>query len=215
VLQLLVVDDHPILRDAVVASLQRQYPQAVLTQADSLHACLQHLQAGLDPDLILFDLNLGDHQGVSGLQIVRQQVPDTPILIISAEQDKQVILNCLSAGAAGFVLKSQPSQALMEAVDLVLAGKIYFPDLSQCSNSSADQTLWSKDQLKQLTNKQLQVLSLIAEGCANKEICLRLCIAETTVKTHVSDILRKLGVKNRTQAALALDKDLLQELLVH
>jgi len=213
VYQLLIVDDHPLLRDALSASLEQNFTTVEITQADSLRACLGVLAQQLDPDLIILDLNLGDHQGVSGIEQVRAMAPDSPVLVISAVEDKQTILECLSLGAAGFVLKSQPSATFLRAVELVLAGQIYFPYLSQGDVSAAQHEFFSKAQLQTLTNKQLQVLRLLGEGYSNKDICQTLCIAETTVKTHVSDILRKLKVKNRTQAALALNKELLMALL--
>ena len=211
--QLLIVDDHPLLRDALCASLQQHFPDVELIQAESLRACLSALDKPLDPDLIIFDLNLGDHQGVGGIEQVREAAPSAPILVISAVEDKQTILECLSLGAAGFVLKSQPSATFLRAVELVLAGQIYFPNVSQGDETTAQEGLFSRAQLQTLTSKQLQVLRLLGEGYPNKDICQTLCIAETTVKTHVSDILRKLNVKNRTQAALALNKDMLNALL--
>ena len=213
VYQILITDDHPMLREALASSLLDRYVGATLHQADSMQACLSVVQQGVDLDLLLYDLHLGDAQGIAGLQKLRLAVPDVPILVISAEQDKQTILGCLAAGAAGFVLKSQAREAMLHAVELVLEGQIYFTNIEQESVDASVKSNFPQQQLELLTNKQLQVLSLIAEGCVNKEICQRLCIAETTVKTHVSEILRKLEVKNRTQAALGLDKAMLKALL--
>ena len=209
--QLLIVDDHALLRDALAGSLSNHFNGASIEQADSLNACLNYLQDGNDPDLIIYDLNLMDHQGASGIDKIREVSADIPVLVISAEQDKQTILACLSAGAAGFALKANPKEDFIHSVEQVLAGQIYFPDMHQ-SPMNNDSSI-SREALETLTNKQLQVLSLIAEGYANKEICQRLHIAETTVKTHVSEILRKLDVKNRTKAALAVDKNLIDQLL--
>ena len=209
--QLLIVDDHALLRDALAASLANHFTGADIQQADGLGDCLAFLRAGEDPDLIIYDLNLSDHQGASGITKIREIASDIPVLVISAEQDKQTILDCLSAGAAGFALKANPKEDLIHAVEQVLAGQIYFPDMHQ--SAIAENTVISREALGNLTKKQLQVLSLIAEGHANKEICNRLHIAETTVKTHVSEILRKLGVKNRTKAALAVDKQTIDQFL--
>ena len=208
---LLIVDDHALLRDALAGSLSNHFNGASIEQADSLNTCLNYLQDGHDPDLIIYDLNLNDHQGASGISKIREVCTDIPVLVISAEQDKQTILACLSAGAAGFALKANPKEDFIHAVEQVLAGQIYFPDMHQ-SQLNTDTSI-SRESLETLTNKQLQVLSLIAEGQANKEICDRLHIAETTVKTHVSEILKKLNVKNRTKAALAVDKNLIAQLL--
>lgn len=211
VYQLLIVDDHALLRDALAGSLANHYQDADIQQADSLKACTELLRQGYDPDLIVYDLNLTDHQGASGINIIRDVNADIPVLVISAEKDKQTILACLSAGAAGFALKANPKEDFLHAVEQVLAGQIYFPDMHQQQATTEKQI--SRDTLASLTQKQLQVLALIAEGHANKEICHRLCIAETTVKTHVSDILRKLEVKNRTKAALAVDRATIEQLL--
>lgn len=210
--QLLIVDDHALLRDALAASLANHFSGADIQQADGLGDCLAFLRTGEDPDLIIYDLNLSDHQGASGITKIREIASEIPVLVISAEQDKQTILDCLSAGAAGFALKANSKEDFIHAVEQVLAGQIYFPDMHQSTSAIADTTI-SREALSQLTKKQLQVLALIAEGHANKEICNRLHIAETTVKTHVSEILRKLGVKNRTKAALAVDKHTIDQLL--
>lgn len=209
--QLLIVDDHALLRDALASSLESHFTAAEIKQADSLAACLELLANDYDPDLIIYDLNLNDHQGATGITEIRSVCSDIPVLVISAEQDKQTILACLSAGAAGFALKANPKEDFLHAVEQVLAGQMYFPDMAL--NQPAKETTVGKDKLASLTKKQLQVLALIAEGHANKEICHRLCIAETTVKTHVSEILRKLEVKNRTKAALAVDKALIEQIL--
>lgn len=209
--QLLIVDDHALLRDTLTSSLENHFSDAEIKQADSLTACLALLTNGYDPDLIIYDLNLTDHQGATGITEIRSICSDIPVLVISAEQDKQTILACLSAGAAGFALKANPKQDFLHAVEQVLAGQIYFPDMAL--SQPAKGAIIGKEKLASLTKKQLQVLALMAEGFANKEICHRLCIAETTVKTHVSEILRKLEVKNRTKAALAVDKALIEQIL--
>ena len=213
VYQLLVVDDHPMLREALVISLENHFSGVQVVQAQSLGECLHLFDTGFDPDLVLLDLNLGDHQGASGVDKLRAKAPDTPILVISAEKETQIILQCLSLGAAGFVLKSQPKETLLKAVELVLAGQVYFPQINQASNTNQGDSVINMALLEQLTKKQLEVFQLLAEGKANKEICRQLNVAETTVKTHVSEILRKLNVRNRTQAALALDKVQLAALL--
>lgn len=208
---LLIVDDHALLRDALAGSLSNHFHGVNIKQAESLTCCLEFLREGNDPDLIIYDLNLSDHQGASGIIKIREVSSDIPVLVISAEQHKQTILACLSAGAAGFALKANSKADFIHAVEQVLAGQIYFPDMHQ-SQANTEPSI-SREALAALTTKQLQVLSLIAEGHANKEICVRLHIAETTVKTHVSEILRKLRVKNRTKAALAVDKNLIAQLL--
>lgn len=209
--KLLIVDDHALVREALTTTLVNHFLGTEVKQAESLGNCLALLENDYDPDLIIYDLNLTDHRGPTGIAKIHNICMDVPVLVISAEQDKQTILTCLSAGAAGFALKANSKEDFILAVEQVLDGQIYFPDMNQVQIE--DNQSVSKEVLSSLSNKQLQVLALIAEGHANKEICSRLHIAETTVKTHVSEILKKLGVKNRTKAALAVDKDLIKQIL--
>ena len=145
--------------------------------------------------------------GLGGLIELRNELPALPVVIISAEEDKQIILQAVTYGAMGFITKSSPRDKMLSAITQVLDGNIYLPSDIMCSNSTpkrmTQEVSITPDQIETLTRKQLQVLEHMTHGESNKMIAYHLNIAETTVKAHVSAILRKLGVNNRVQAILS------------
>lgn len=199
--QFLVVDDHPLYREAVVNVLIDLYPQEKVSECGQFSEVDQLIQE-YSPDLILLDLNMPGVHGLSGLQHIRSHYPDVAVAIVSAEENKQLVLQALALGAVGYVPKSLPKQALGQAIEQILAGDLYMPAelLRQTSLQQSDgQQL--HDMLKALTRKQLLVLEQLAQGRSNKQIGEALNLSESTIKTHVSEILRRLGVENRVQAA--------------
>ena len=196
----IVVDDHPLYREAVVQVLEDTFSNLSIAQCDTLSSFETLASDMITPDLILLDLNMPDAQGLSGLQRVRALVPDIPVAIISAEENRQVILQALTLGAVGFISKALPRLKMGHAVEKILEGEVVLPnDLMRVANT--EEVSFSNETLSNLTNKQLLVLEQLAAGFANKQIASQLNLSESTVKTHVSDILRRLGVSNRVQAA--------------
>jgi DNA-binding NarL/FixJ family response regulator len=199
--QFLVVDDHPLYREAVVNVLIDLYPQEKVSECGQFSEVDQLIQEH-SPDLILLDLNMPGVHGLSGLQHIRSHYPDVAVAIVSAEENKQLVLQALALGAVGYVPKSLPKQALGQAIEQILAGDLYMPAelLRQTSLQQSDGHQLH-DMLKALTRKQLLVLEQLAQGRSNKQIGEALNLSESTIKTHVSEILRRLGVENRVQAA--------------
>lgn len=199
--QFLVVDDHPLYREAVVNVLIDLYPNDSVTECGQFSE-VDHLIEEQQPDLILLDLNMPGVQGLSGLQHIRSHFPDVAVAIVSAEENKQLVLQALALGAVGYVPKSLPKQDLGKAIEQILTGDLYMPaDLLRQASTPQSGNHQLHDTLKALTRKQLLVLEQLAQGCSNKQIGEALNLSESTIKTHVSEILRRLGVDNRVQAA--------------
>ena len=208
---LLVADDHPLYRDAISAVIASGLPDCRLLEAESLARALEQAESLEDLDLLLLDLGLPDSEGLSGLARLREAQPHLPVAILSAEQDRRIVLEAIGMGAVGYISKSTPREGLLTALRSILDGQIYLPPelvrlpdrTSAAASACSDELAGDGAYLEALTDKQLEVLVHIVRGESNKLIARELDIAETTVKTHVSEILRKLGVKSRVQAILA------------
>ncbi|KPQ21317.1 LuxR C-terminal-related transcriptional regulator [Halomonas sp. HL-93] len=207
---LLVADDHPLFRDALQVVVSSGLPNSQLLEADSLAAAIPLITEHDGLDLLLLDLSLPDAEGLDGLTRVRETYPWLPVAIISAHQERQLVLDAISLGAVGYIPKSTPREALLNALTQMLEGQLYLPaevmrrppttsPSPQANTPEAAERL-AGEQLAQLTDKQLSVLHCMTQGMSNKQIARELSIAETTVKTHVSAILRKLGATSRVHA---------------
>lgn len=213
---LLVADDHPLFRDALLAVVSAGLADTQLLEADSLAAALQCVENNDGLDLLLLDLSLPDTEGLEGLKILRDTCPWLPVAIVSALQERQLVLDAIALGAVGYIPKSTPREQLLAAITQILQGQLYLPAdimrrppprvLPSTTTESADHP---QNRLPRLTDKQLDVLSCMSQGMSNKQIARELTIAETTVKTHVSAILRKLGASSRVHAiVIAGEEDL-------
>jgi DNA-binding NarL/FixJ family response regulator len=198
--RVLIVDDHPLFRDALGLAVTRASLRAKITEANAL----SDIDRSQPPDLVLLDLSLGSVGGFEGLQHLRALWPDTPVLVVSGAEPSRAAAGARMFGAAGFVPKSARLDAIAEAVEKALRREI----------------LWGEDEagadllprrLASLTPAQAKVLRGILDGRLNKQIAYDLSISEATVKAHVTVIMRKLAVRNRTQVALAT-KALAQEM---
>ena len=207
-MQVLIVDDHPLFRDALKGTISSVFPDAVTVDAVSLDNAVEILGETTSVDLALFDLNMPDVHGFEGLLQLRKQFPRLPVLIVSGLEDHNIIQRALEYGAAGFVPKSAGRDAIAAAIGEVMQGSVYIPahiNLSETSDSQQHGNDIVK-RLHSLTPQQLKVLGMLREGLLNKQIAAELSISPTTVKAHVSEILRKLGVGSRTQAVIEVSK---------
>lgn len=211
--KILIADDHPLFREAICNVVAAGFPGSELLETSDLESALAIAREHDDLDLILLDLNMPGMHGLNGLISLRNETPSIPVVIVSAEEDKQVVLQAITYGAVGFITKSSPRAQMTEAIVQILAGDVYLPSDIIRSNRTItrrtpDEAPLSPELLYALTRKQLLVLERMAKGESNKQIAYHLDIAETTVKAHVSAILRKLDVSNRVQAILsAVDVD--------
>jgi DNA-binding NarL/FixJ family response regulator len=196
---ILVADDHPLFRAAVLHALRQAMPTAAMLEASSATVLVGVLEANPDVDLVLLDLTMPGARGFSALLHVRGARPEVPVVIISSNDHPRVVRRAQQFGAAGFIPKSAPAEAIGEAVATVLEGGTWFPAIA-AERSEEDARLAA--QLAQLTPQQFRVLLCLAEGLLNKQIAHELGLAENTVKVHVTAILKKLDCHSRTQAAV-------------
>jgi DNA-binding NarL/FixJ family response regulator len=207
--KILIADDHPLFREAIQSVIIDHFSGCEVMQAQDLDSALALTRSHDDLDLILLDLNMPGMHGLHGLINLRNEAPTIPVVIVSAEQDKQVVLQAITYGAVGFITKSSPRAQMTDAITQILNGNVYLPSdiiRSQTSThrrNSYDNPTFAPELLQALTRKQLLVLERMTKGESNKQIAYTLEIAETTVKAHVSAILRKLNVHNRVQAILS------------
>jgi DNA-binding NarL/FixJ family response regulator len=207
--QILVADDHPMIREAIAAAITSSFDDAVVDEREDLDGALAYAADHPDTDMILLDLNMPGMDGLNGIVKLRSAHPDIPVVVLSAEEDKNVVLNAVTYGAVGFITKSMSREKITDAIRQVLAGQIFLPpdiirDRAGAENSRAPDPNngIDPDLISTFTRRQLLVFEHMAKGQANKEIAYELNIAETTVKAHVSAILRKLGVHSRLKAIL-------------
>ena len=204
----LIVEDHPLFREALEGALQMVTPDAEILQAISVDGALEQLSAGTELDLLLLDLSMPGTTGLSGIVRIRKAFPKVPVVIVSGHQDPRIISSALSLGVAGYIFKSSSKQELARLIGEALQGRVCLPDAyralrPQRAPSPAHDLL---KRLHDLTPQQLRVLEMLKRGLQNKQIAYELKISETTVKVHVSDILRKLNVVSRTKAIVEMSK---------
>lgn len=200
-LSFVVADDHPMVRDALAAALAGAFPGAKIAFAGTLAETQAVLENLPEIDLVILDLDMPGMLGLSGLSALRSQHPSMPIAIVSATTNPAAMRQAVEMGAAGFIPKLAAADRFVEAVRAILKGSVWVPGEAQ------DEALAARDvdlalRAAQLTPQQHRVLSLMAEGMANKLIAYEMQISEPTVKAHVTEILRKLGVSSRTQAVI-------------
>ncbi len=201
----LIVDDHPLFCDALSMTLKTITGITDVQTAQELGAALDKIDAGLKPDVVVLDLNLPDVNGFDGLIRLKAALQQTPVIVVSSMADNRMISSAIRAGANGFVPKHSQRDVFRTAFETVARGGTFLPegfvDVSDPNTPATDREA-ALSRLATLTNQQARILQLICEGKLNKQIAYDLSIAETTVKAHVTAIMRKLGVQSRTQAVL-------------
>ena len=207
--KIIVADDHPLFRQALLETLKTRMPSSAWFQAETVEQLNEALLAQPDADLLLLDLNIPGAHGFNALIYARNHYPQIPVVVVSAYEDVDTINKAMSHGAAGFIPKSTPTSTIFEAINQVLAGNIWTPGnyASQPQNSKSD----IAQRIASLTQQQYKILMMFAEGLLNKQIAYEMNIQETTVKQHVSAILRKMEMYNRTQLSV-LFKSMVEDL---
>ena len=199
----LVADDHPLFRDAIKQVIDEKWADADIVEVSSLDEAKEAAETDDDLDVVLLDLNMPGAEGFSGLVSIRNSAPMLPVVIVSAEESPDVIQRALTCGALGFIPKSSTKERIGDAINAVLSGKSFVPpELAEAIEEKRRMDDELKEKAALLTPAELGVLELLTLGKPNKIIAYELDIKESTVKAHISSILRKLGVHSRTQAVL-------------
>jgi len=212
--EILVVDDHVLIREALRGVLKELKGDATVLEASTCSQAMQIIAEHPDLDLILLDLNLPDRDGFSALAELGERYPAISVVVLSAQQDRASVVKALDLGELGFIPKSGQREVMVSALQLVFAGGIYIPpeilarDEPVVRQPDEKQPTVSRPKVSPadlgLTERQVEVLSLMMQGKPNKAICRVLNLAEPTVKNHVTAILKALEVSNRTEAVIAV-----------
>lgn len=202
-IHILIVDDYAVVREGLRAFLTTEPDMAVVGDAADEETAVQQCQA-LQPDVVVMDLALPNNEGIRAIEAIRRQCPAVTVLVLTNFAEEERVLAALKAGAHGYMLKDATTQDIIQAIRDVYRGKsVLHPSVSYVL-LHALQTPGELDVgvLAALTSRETEVLQLVAQGLTNQEIATRLEIDERTVRVHVSRILQKLNLTNRTQAAL-------------
>ena len=213
-MKILIADDHELFLKGLEMVLSDFSPEAELVKARNYSEIFAIIEKQKDFNLVLTDLAMPGARWLEALQKIHEQLPDTPVIILSAVFDREIVQKTIELGAAGYIPKTSSNAVILSAVNLVLSGGVYIPAellqgtsqdefnmLKQLENVPEEQNLAEK--VKILTPRQIEVLRLIAMGKSNKQIAYELGLSEGTVKLHVTAILKLLNVYNRTGAVAA------------
>lgn len=205
--RILLADDHPLFRSALVQAVQQQFPTAEIIQADSAPAVYDVMETHSGIDLCLLDLNIPGAYGFSTLVFLRGNYPGVPVVIVSAVDDPSVIAKAIAHEAAGYIPKSLPGEQLQTALAAVFDGELWVPEgTPERAPTELEGERDLAEAIASLTPQQFRVLTMVADGMLNKQIAYELDVTEATIKAHMTAILRKLGVNNRTAAVIACQK---------
>lgn len=202
-IRIMIVDDHPIVREGLVSVLKRDDDFEIVGEAPDGRTAVRRA-VSLKPDLILMDLRMPEMGGVEAMKEIRAAAPDIKFLVLTTYDTDEHIVGALEAGASGYLLKDAPRDDLFNAIRTVARGDALLQPrvAARLLQHMAGQTQRGNvnDGEEDLSPREIEVLQLVARGYANKEIAARLTITEATVKTHLAHIFQKLGVNDRTEA---------------
>ena len=208
-MKILIVDDHALVRRGLHYVVKEGFPDAEVTEAESAAAALEHIHNGLKIDLALVDVRMPDLDGLELLRAIKADRPDLPVIMLSTYDNAPYVKRALADGASGYLLKDATPEDLSQAINVAMSGSgnVLSPRVIQNlfeehEASGRDHGSNGRRGEYNLTQREHDILALLAEGRANREIAGRLYLSEKTVKAHLAAIFRKLGVTNRTQAAM-------------
>lgn len=212
----LIVDDHALVRYGLALAIRQRFSNASIVEAGSLADALNKVRSTSNLSAVLYDLHMDDSNELEGLETMLEAVGEVPLVVVSGANDSKIIAGCIRAGARGFVPKGCDGGVLDQALPIVLGGGIYAPapPPSQAGNgrpimidlATAPAAQNAGEPVNDLTDRQREVLALLLEGHSNKEIARALGVLEGTIKVHLRTVMQRMGVRNRTQLALAAMK---------
>lgn len=213
-IKLLLVDDHAVVRLGMRMLFDSEPDIEIVAEAENGQQALLAVQE-YQPDIVLMDIGLPDMSGIEATRRIKAQNPDTSIVALTIHEDKEYFFQMLDAGATGYVPKRAAPQELITAIRTAAAGEVYlFPSMAKylvkdyLSQQSPD---LEKDSLNQLTNREQEILAILADGATNSEIAEQLVISPKTVARHRENIMRKLNLHSRTELVkYAIRKGIIQ-----
>ena len=210
-IKIMIADDHSMIREGLKNLLELDGDIQVIAEAVDGEDCLNKLQV-VKPDVLLLDINMPKKNGLEVLKSLKSKKSKLKVLVLTDHNEIEYLMKAVDIGVNGYVLKDSESAELKKAIFTVAEGESYIqPSLIPALNAKMIETNKDAEKIKSLTKRELDVLKLLAVGMYNKEVGKRLEISERTVKNHVSNIFKKLGVTDRTQAAVfAIRNNLVQ-----
>jgi len=201
--KIIIADDHPLFRQALLGTLKLKLTQTTWLEAQTIAELEQQLSNNSDSDLLLLDLHIPGAHGFNTLIHVRNHFPQIPVVVVSAHEDHETIHKAMGYGASGFIPKSTPVDDIYNAIGQVLLGNIWTPqEYNELSPMQDNNDI--AERVASLTQQQYRILMMFAQGMLNKQIAYDLNVSEATIKAHATAIFRKLDVRNRTQAVIAI-----------
>lgn len=199
--KVLIADDHPLFREALTHIVNSALPDVEIEHATN-YTETKTAMAECSFKLTFLDLNMPDSNGLTDLALLKKMHPASPLVVVSAHEDHDIIRTCLNHNASGYIIKSSSPDDIKSAILTILAGDIFVPKGLDMRNDDSDSINLATDQINSLTPSQLTVLIEMGKGKLNKQIAYDLDITEATVKAHITTVFKKLKINNRTQAVL-------------
>ena len=202
---ILIADDHPLFSEAISSILKVSFPEYQIVSTSDVESLQKAAEREAQLTLLILDLNMPGAVGFSALSWFVGNFPATPVIMISANGHNATVRKALDLGAAAFIEKSADKTTIEQCVQAVLNGETgLHPNLTISAHATQLETIDTAAAVASLTPQQLKVASMLVEGLLNKQIAYELNVKEATIKAHMTEIMRKLGVFSRTQAVLAL-----------
>ena len=206
-IKIMIVDDQPLVREGLGTLLGLRPEIEVVGTATDGNDALQKAVALL-PDIVLMDIRMPGVNGVEGTRLLKDSMPDVKVLILTTFNDSEYIFDALEEGASGYLLKDMPTDTIVQAILTVHHGGVVLPKeftsqvLAELRMKNQSSPVKMPESIGDLSDREVEVLTHLGEGMNNKEIADTLFITEGTVKNHVSNVIQKLGLRDRTQAAI-------------
>lgn len=204
--QAIIADDHPLFRTALQQAAAQVMSAEQIKEASTLDELFELLSAHPETELVFLDLTIPGAKGLQGLASLRNQYPDILIIMVSANDSAAIIEQAMALGASAYIPKSSSLDTIAYAIEQVVEGNNWLPAQTELNSDNNNEQAQFARNLEKLTPQQYRVLAMIADGLLNKQIAYAMNIQETTIKQHVSAILKKLNVYNRTQAGILFNQ---------